>query len=184
MNTKLFVLARAARPHRRATSPSRRLLTTPAVDLGAGQAACTGSSFAPVNRAEYNTTANARETPRRLSTLWGCMSHPRSTPGISMIEVVDLCWRLSPEPTVEHQQADSEQAPDQRVEPKHPGCVGTGRPQGAGLNGAIGRVCDQGEQRAARGVVEQPGVPERNGGGLCRASAISPLRCFVAGSDR
>jgi hypothetical protein len=24
-----------------------------------------------------------------------------------MIEVVDLSWRLSPEPTVEHQQADS-----------------------------------------------------------------------------
>src|SRR4029450_12722845 len=93
------------------------------------------------------------------------MSHPRSIPGISAIEVVDLCWRLSPEPTVEDQQADSEQAPDQRVEPKHPGCVGTGRPQGAGLNGAIGRVRDQGEQRAARGVVEQPGVPERDGDG-------------------
>jgi len=42
----------------------------------------------------------------------------------------------------------ADQAPD--VEPGHPGRVGTGLPQGAGLNGAIGHVRDQGEQRAAR----------------------------------
>jgi hypothetical protein len=92
-------------------------------------------------------------------------SHLRLSPSISTIEIIDRSRRLSPHAPVEDQQSEGHNTPDQRAEPKHPGCVGTGRPQRACLDGAIGRVRDQCQQRAARGVVKQPGVPARDGDG-------------------
>ena len=56
--------------------------------------------------------------------------------GSSVVGVVDLCWRFGPEPTVEDQQADSEHAPDQAVDPHHPDGVGSVLPQSAGFDGA------------------------------------------------
>src|SRR5215213_8025484 len=96
--------------------------------------------------------------PRRLTTFVAhlqveqtsrCISRLGLNLCISMIAVVDLRWRFGPEPSVEDQQADGDQAPDQAVEPGHPGRVGTGRPQGAGLDGAIASVRDQGKERTA-----------------------------------
>ena len=49
--------------------------------------------------------------------------------GANRFAVVELCWRLGPESTVEDQQADGDHAPDQAVEPSHPDGVGTGLPQ-------------------------------------------------------
>jgi hypothetical protein len=40
-----------------------------------------------------------------------------------------MCWLFGPEPTVEDQQADGDQAPDQAVELNHSGRFGTGLPQ-------------------------------------------------------
>jgi hypothetical protein len=75
---------------------------------------------------------------------------PRLGRWANTIEIIAiLCWWLRPQATVEDQQANRDQAPDQAVEPNYPARVGTGLPKGAGLNGAIGRVRDQCEQRAA-----------------------------------
>ena len=65
INTKLFVLARAARRHRRATSTSRRVPATPAVDPGCGQAVCTGCTFRgqPGGRSSCRAKVSSRPPP-------------------------------------------------------------------------------------------------------------------------
>src|SRR4051794_2120970 len=92
-------------------------------------------------RAAARTVAiGLREGVNVLGRGCACLSHPWPIVGANTLAVVYLRWRFGPEPMVEDQQANGHQTPDQAVEPGHPGRVGTGLPQGAGLDGAFGRV--------------------------------------------